>query len=354
MKFKTFLWFAVVPLLSFASFTTFAATDPVVCLRGFSTLPTINLQHLLDGEILGDRGSLMDFPQGICAQNCFAVLRSAAETAKLLQVWNPSQHDSLKVLAFRPVQSPCAASDFADLILNPTHHALRWLLDKSRATTGQQSELNLTHVEAEELASCTKDHADPQAIGCYWAKLLHHRAAAFQSQGFAGVNPYEVTGKTVSSVAQIRAMLNEKLPVAREFAALLQQCGVLGGEPHTALTPYQYWGLCDANQRGTLNLGAVYLLPLGDHYQLLDAEYYVSGNYSSTVTLYQVWPIQVGDKSGALVWRGDFFAAPTLAYTKGIERLAYGTFMQQELKKSIRCFQDDANQPTVVSALPVP
>jgi len=348
VKFKMFLLSVVIAPV-FASSAVFAMTDPVGCLKRFSAFPAINLPHLLAGEILGDRGSLMDFPQGICAQNCFAVLRSASETAKLLQVWNPSQHDSLNVLAFRPVRIPCDASDFQDLILNPSHHAMRWLLDKSRATTDHQSELNLTSAEAQELARCTKNHPESQIVGSYWAKLLHNRATAFQNQGFAGVLPYEVGGKPVSTMAQIREMLNEKLPVAREFASLLHQCGVFGGEPNTALTPFQYWGLCDANKRGTLNLGAVYLLPLGDHYQLLDAEYYVSGNYSSFVTLYQVWPIQAGAKSAALVWRGDFLAATTLATTKGIERLAYGTLMQQELKKVIRCFQGDANQVPISS-----
>lgn len=74
---------------------------------------------------------------------------------------------------------------------------------------------------------------------------------------------------------------------------------------------------------------------------MLDVQYYVSGAYYTFVTLYKVWPVQVGGKSAALVWRGDFFAAPTLALTKGAERLAYGAIMLQELKKAIRCFQND-------------
>jgi hypothetical protein len=62
--------------------------------------------------------------------------------------------------------------------------------------------------------------------------------------------------------------------------------------------------------------------------------------YYTYVTLYQVWPIQERGRSGALVWRGDFFAAPTLTFTKGAERLAYGAIMLQELKKAVRCFQE--------------
>jgi hypothetical protein len=42
------------------------------------------------------------------------------------------------------------------------------------------------------------------------------------------------------------------------------------------------------------------------------------------------------------VWRGYFFAAPTLQFTKGTERIAYGALMLQDIKKEIRCFQDEA------------
>jgi hypothetical protein len=136
-------------------------------------------------------------------------------------------------------------------------------------------------------------------------------------------------------------MLREQPTVAGEFAPLLRQCGVLGGERTAKLKSFHYWGLYEANHRATFNLGVVYLLPLGDHYQLLDAQYYVSGTYYTFVTLYEVWSARIGEKLGALVWRGDYIAAPTLAFTKGFDRLAYGAIMVQEVKKAIRTFQED-------------
>jgi hypothetical protein len=134
-------------------------------------------------------------------------------------------------------------------------------------------------------------------------------------------------------------MLHEQSAVAAEFALLLRQSGILGKE--RTLNPFHYWGMYEADHRAVLNLGAMYLLSLDDRYQLMDAQYYVSGVYYSFVTLYEVWPIQIGDKPGALIWRGDFFAAPVLEFTNGFERLAYGAIMVQELKKAIRAFQDD-------------
>lgn len=107
------------------------------------------------------------------------------------------------------------------------------------------------------------------------------------------------------------------------------------------LTPTLYWTLFEVNHRATLSLGAIYLLPQGDHYQLLNVQYYVSGKYYAAATLCEIWPMRVGEKSGALVWRGDFVSAPTLAFVRGTGRIVYGEILLQEIKKVVRCFQND-------------
>jgi len=328
-------------LVGYAATAGFALPNPVESLKRFSAFRSVDSARLVDGEILGERGSLMDFPQGITAQTCFVLPVTAAEAAQRLQTWDPSPHEALNVLAFSPIGLPCQGADFASLDLRSSNHALRWLLDKSFAATTGKSELNLTRDEARQLADCAKGNPAPQAVSACWAKLLLQRVALFQRQGFAAVPPYETSGKTISPADQLQAMLREKTAMTHEFAPLLMQSGVLGREPAPTLTPFYYWGLCEANRHGTLYLGAAYLLPLDDRYQILKAQYYVSGTYYTSVTLFQVWPIQVGEKSGALVWRGDFYAAPSLALTRGIDRLATGAIMLQELKKAIRCFQAD-------------
>ena len=88
----------------------------------------------------------------------------------------------------------------------------------------------------------------------------------------------------------------------------------------------------------------MYLLAVGNHYQLADMEYYVNASYFTSITLMEVWPIQDGAKPAALVWRDDYFAAPMLAFTKGTERIAYGALMLQDIKKEIRCFEDDVKE----------
>ena len=317
------------------------AQGPADAIKNFSAFQQIDLKRLLNGDILVERGALMNFPNGISGQTCFAVASPADETAKRLQIWDPSPHADLKVYMFQSLPTPCELADFQRLDLRSAQYPIRWLLDKTFATTAAKSELNLTHDEAKSLASCAPKHADPQKVAGCWAHLLFDRATAFEQKGPAGVSPYELVGETVSPFTQLRTMLLEQIDVAREFTPLLHKIGLLGNKPDSSLAPFYYWTFFDADHHGTLSLGAVYELPVGDHYQLADVEYYVSNDYYTATTLYEVWPINTGDHPGALVWRGDYVAAPMLAFTKGTERIAYGALMLQDIKKEIRFFLDD-------------
>ena len=318
------------------------AQGPADAIKNFSAFQQIDLKRLLNGDILVERGALMNFPNGISGQTCFAVASPADETAKRLQIWDPSPHADLKVYMFQSLPKPCELADFQRLDLRSAQYPIRWLLDKTFATTAAKSELNLTHDEAKSLASCAPKHSDPQKVAGCWAHLLFDRATAFQQKGPAGVSPYELVGETVSPFTQLRTMLLEQTEVVREFTPLLGKIGLLGKETSaSSVTPFYYWTLFDADHHATLSLGAVYLLAVDDHYQLADVGYYVSGNYYTSITLYEVRPLQVGEKPGSLVWRGDYFSAPTLAFTKGTERIAYGALMLQDIKKETHYFQDD-------------
>ena len=310
-------------------------------MKRFSDFPAADLRHVLDGDVLGARGSLMDFPNGLSAQTCFVTPEAPEETVKRLLVWDPLPHEALKVFAYQAMRAPGEAADFRTLNLKSSQGAIRWLLDKTLTTTADKSDLNLTRAESRQLADCVKGNPDPRGVSACWAELLRARVAVFRRQGFDGLLPYETTGETVFPAVQLREMLRDQPAVARRFATLLLQSGLFGGELSASLTPTLYWTLFEANHHATLSLGAIYLLSQGDHYQLLDVQYYVSGKYYAAATLCEIWPIRVDGKSGALVWRGDFVAAPTLAYAKGVDRIVYGAVLLQEIKKVVRCFQDD-------------
>ena len=57
---------------------------PFDSVKSFSDFQQLDSSRLINGEIFSERGSLMDFPNGISAQTCFVVPLSAEETAKKL------------------------------------------------------------------------------------------------------------------------------------------------------------------------------------------------------------------------------------------------------------------------------
>src|SRR5438034_542711 len=116
------------------SVAAFAEIDPVQHLKSFSEFPSVDVRRLHNGDILGEPGSQMNFPQGVSAQTCFAVPVTAEEAARRLQHWDPSLHASLKAHAFHEVSQPCQAADFESLNLKSGEKPFLWLLDKTRAT----------------------------------------------------------------------------------------------------------------------------------------------------------------------------------------------------------------------------
>jgi len=318
------------------------SSDPVETIKGFSDFAVIDLGRVLNGDVLSERGSLMNFPNGISAQTLYTLALPADEAAKHLQLWNPSPYPELKVFAFHALRAPCEPADFQSLDFQNRAKPVRWLLDKTVATTPTRSELNLTRDEAQQLVGCLSKPAEPQKVSECWAKLLLARATLFQQKGLAGTLPYEVAGESVSPADQLRSMLLEQIPISHEFLPILKGIGLLGKDAMPSLTPFYYWTMFDADYHGTISLGAVYMLPVGNHFQIIDVEYYVNASYYTSATLYEVWPVQAQGKSMALVWRGDFFAAPTLRFTKGTERIAYGALMLQDIKKEDHCMQVEA------------
>ena len=108
------------------------ASDPLDDVKSFSDFPATDLRHVLDGDVLGARGSLMNFPNGLSAQTCFVTPEAAAETARRLRFWDPLPHEALKVFAYQAMRGPCEVADFQSLNLKSNQGAIRWLLDKTR------------------------------------------------------------------------------------------------------------------------------------------------------------------------------------------------------------------------------
>jgi hypothetical protein len=318
-------------------------SDPLAGLKQFGDFPKIDTKRLLDGEILSQRGPLMKFPNGISSQLVFAVPTSPAETIKRLQTWDSKHCPSLKIYASQELRDPCELREFESLYLylDPALRPVKWFLDQTLSTSASTSGLNLTQIEAAGLASCIGKDARPNTVGSCWAKLLFARASGFQRSGFASSLPYDFELSSLNPAGHLRSMLAEQVGISREFAPLLQKAGLVdGGAGAAPLTPSYFWRLFQADHHATLSLGAAYDLGVGDHYQRLEVEYYVSGTYYTSATLYEIWPIQEGGRTGSLVWCDVLCSAPALRFASGIERLASGVILVLEFKKVIRCFQE--------------
>ena len=153
-------WFGVAWCGIVVSTAYSQGTGPLESLKRFSSFSHVDLGQLLDGEILAERGSLMEFPNGITAETCFAVPTSAEETAKRLRIWDPSPHEVLKVYAFQALHNPCKPGDFQRLSFKSNQHSIQWLLEKTLTSTPDESELNLSRAEARELAGCVDRNSD--------------------------------------------------------------------------------------------------------------------------------------------------------------------------------------------------
>jgi len=323
-------------------------SNPLAGLKEFSDFPKIDVRRLLEGEILSQRGPLMKFPNGISSQLVFAVPTSPEETIKRLQTWDSKLCPSLKVYASQDLHLPSEPGDFARLYkyLDPGLRPVKWLLDQTMATSARKSALNLTQIEAAKLARCVGKDASAKTVGSCWGDILLARALDFQRKGFAGALPYEFDLASVTPAQHLRSMLEEQVGISREFAPLLQRVGLVGGGAGIVpLTPSYYWRMFQADHRATLSLGATYDLGVGDHYQRLEVEYYVSGTYYTSATLYEIWPVQEGGRTGSLVWCDVLCSAPELRFASGIERLASGVILVLEFKKMVRCFQDSFKTP---------
>lgn len=324
------------------------ASDPLVALKQFSDFQKIDIKRLLEGQILSHRGPLMDFSHGISSQLLFAVPTTPAKVVKQLQTWDPTRCPSLKVYAAHDLNDPVQLKEFNSLplYLDPGKYPVRWFWNQTLATTERRSDLNLTQFEAVELSRCVGKAANANTIGACWGKLLFSRASNFQSTGFKNSLSYDFDVEPVNPASHLRSLLLEQTLIAREFAPLLQRAGLVDGRvAMPPIRPTYYWRLFEADHRATLSLGAFYVLQVGDHYQVLDLEYFVSGTYYTSATLYEIWPIHDGGKTGSLVWANVLCSAPALQFAAGIERLASGIILILEFKKCVRCFQDSFNTP---------
>jgi hypothetical protein len=303
--------------------------DPLPELASFSAFREVDQAELKQGAILAEKGLTASSNRGLCVQTCFYVPASPKQAVEALRNWNPARHPELKVYQHRPISLPPLPADFSALQLNPEKRPERWVLDKTKSLAGGKSAFLLSRGEVGRFQA--DGGIDPSQ---YWQEVLAGRAQAFAQGGLGALAPYDVAG-AIQAGREIQDLLDDDARIWGRFGGFLKGT-VLSSSPAQA-NPLCYWELFDVTGNGTLNLGAFFFESSDGTVKVADVQYYASGGYYASIILYHFWPWE----SGTLVWRADLLSTPSLAYTKGMERMAYGGVMLQEIKKAVRAFQKD-------------
>jgi hypothetical protein len=298
-----------------------ALADAASELASFSVFDRVDLAELARGEPKVAHGPAMS-GRYISAQSCFVILAPAARVSEALRQWNPTRHSDLKVLIHSDLPSSPSAANFSRLSSAPNNSAVQSLVG---ATQKLSPDLQISKEEEKRFANLSgSTMAGP--IAAAWAEVLSARARA----GRSSQPPYDHTGQNVRPSEELNALLRANDKIGGRFS------GVLNGRGE------QFWELLTADEQGVLTLGASYRRSgANGTFQAADALYYASGGYYAGLTLYQMWPVDIGGKAATLVWRGDLISSATIAGLHGIERVASESSMMRDISRSVSAFKRD-------------
>jgi hypothetical protein len=301
-----------------------AAADPAAEMASFSVFNNINVADLARGEPKVAHGPALG-GHFISAQSCFVVAGVPARVSESLRQWNPARHSELKVLIHSDLPSSPSAANFSRLSSAPDNSAVRSLVS---ATQKLSPDLQISKEEEKKFAAAAgaSGGAMPGPVATAWAEVLSARARA----GRSNQPPYDHTGQSVRPSEELNALLRANDKVHRQFSGVIDG----KGEP--------FWELLTADEQGVLTLGASYRRSGSNGtFQAADALYYASGGYYAGLTVYQMWPVEVGGRPATLVWRGDFISSATVASLHGIEKIASESALMRDISKATSLFRRD-------------
>jgi hypothetical protein len=312
--------FSLLCLAAFGASTAIAA-DPAAEMASFSVFGNVNIADLAKGEPKVAHGPAMS-GHFISAQSCFVVAGVPARVSEALRQWNPTRHSELKVLLHSDLPGSPSAANFSRLSSAPNNGAVQALVS---ATQKLSPDLQISKEEEKRFAGITGGGmAGPMANA--WAELLAARARA----GRSSQPPYDHTGQNIRPSDELNALLRANDKIGKQFS------GVLNGKGEG------FWELLTADEQGVLTLGASYRRSGSNGtFQAADALYYASGGYYAGLTLYQLWPVDVGGRPATLVWRGDLISSASIASLHGIERVASESALMRDISKAVSAFRRD-------------
>ena len=294
----------------------------------FSVFGKVDLAELAKGEIKTAAGTPMSTARYLSVQSCFVIPKPPAQVIAAMKRFDPTAHRELKVYLHSDLPATPSTSNFSKLNSPPSNSAVKAL---ATATEKMSPDLQLSRAEAQKYSA-------GQPVFAFWTNVLTKRAQDFAAGGAAAEAPYDHTSNAVRPGQEFSGLVRQQGTVNRQFNGFLGNTGLLGGKG--SLKPDLYWELLEVEDEGVLTLGASYSRPTaGGGAQIADGLYYASGGYNVALTLYQLWPVEIGGRASTLVWRGDFISANSLGDLHGVERLASESAMRKDILKAATIFQ---------------
>jgi len=321
-----FLLLIIVPM-------TAIAADPVKEMGEFSVFDKVDLGQLAQSGVKTATGAPMSTPRYLSTQSCFIIPKPPEQVLASMKRFDPTAHRELKVYLHVELPASPSAASFAKLNSAPENPAVQAL---SAATKAMSPDLQVSRAEAQKYTA-------GQPVFAFWTDLLAKRAQDFAAGGASREAPYDHAKNPVQPGQELNALIKQQPKISRQFGSFLGATGLLGGKG--SLQADNYWQLLEVEDVGVVTLGASYTRATpGGGAQLADGFYYASGGYNVALTLYQLWPVNVGGRASTLVWRGDFISANTLGNLHGIERLASEGAMRKDISKAANIFLRENSQ----------
>src|SRR6266481_3251460 len=318
---------------------TIARADAVSELAAFSIFDKVDLPQMAKSDVQTAHGPPMGNPRFLSVQSCYVVPGSPAQQIEALRRWDPTRHRELKVFLHSDLPANPTPANFSKLQNAPDNGPVRSFVS---ATQKLGPELQISKDEAKKFSSASGGGAMPAAVAKFWSDVMAARTHSFSSGGTSAQPPYDHGGQTIRAGDEVNGLLKQQEKIRHQFSSLLGATGI--GRGAGSLNPELYWELLDVDDQGVVTLGAYYNHgSAGGSYQAADMLYYASGGYYVSLTLYQMWPVNVEGKASTLVWRGDMISAASLASLHGVERLGSESAMMKEISKAVTLFRRDTS-----------
>jgi len=328
------------PLALLLAASAIAYADAVSELGSFSIFDKVDLAQLAKSDVKTAHGPPMGNPRFLSVQSCYVASGSPAQQIEALRRWDPTRHRELKVFLHSDLPANPTAANFSKLQNAPDNGPVRSFVS---ATQKLSPELQISKDEAKKFSPAgAGGGAVPAAVAKFWSDVLAARKHSFSSGGTSAQPPYDHGGQAIRVSEELNGLLRQQEKIRRQFSGFLGNTGI--GRGAGSFSPELYWELLDVDDQGVVSLGAYYNRGgAGGSYQAADVLYYASGGYYVSLTLYQMWPVNVEGKTSTLVWRGDMISAASLASLHGVERLGSESVMMKEILKAVTLFRRDSS-----------